>query len=672
MFWSEAAPKLSNLQHQQTIPLSFLASEYFMAHDDASGRKDFLRTNPAYIRGCKVFSALLNQQSVTEEHLAIAWRIIGANISYFLRLIEMHGGGHLLCGLNGQRFKEAKAQYPEPIPCNKVATFVAEHGGNFPCKKDCGVTSPLALQYLSRSPVHQHTPYQSHNGVQLKRTGLYLNEADGQHTRLMNPIWVEELAQFDHEEGARRLICCDDRGFRKELIVSEKDISSTQLFALLHSHGVYTPNNTQDKGSIRDYIVSQFPRKPLNKPSPRVSKYGGWQKDNEFIFPGDNGSTASGYVRQNWVVPTEERSRKLLPPVSIREETTDPYILLATLASLSAPYLKHRQLSGLNLHFHGGTEAGRAAVVHAACSVWNQMPYKFADAKKHEIALKMQHKDAALGILEIPAAKTKAMNSLVRRYFKGRKGRDKGVQGVIISCGKTPMGQDHNHEKGFHIFTHQNNVLGIDIWLGDSTSQGFRFNHNATRAMVQQLAVHSAGCLERIQADEKRFKKQLAWATRPRPNRQVSDYLRFFMAVGDVDQIGLKNWWRGDSIMSIFDQFMAVIDSRDVFFGSLLKQMKISMPPTDKLVEWGACSPTSYIEIDRHRILIPSKEMSKVAKDKPTLLRFISWLKARKILIPKRTGDLCGAHYSPKDKKTLRGYMISRHHFHKTLAKLTS
>ena len=86
-----------------------------MAHDDASGRKDYLRANPAYIRGCKVFSTLLNKQSVTEEHLVIAWRIIGASVSFFFSLIEMHGGGHLLRGLDLQRFKEAKAQYPEPV-----------------------------------------------------------------------------------------------------------------------------------------------------------------------------------------------------------------------------------------------------------------------------------------------------------------------------------------------------------------------------------------------------------------------------------------------------------------------------------------------------------------------------------------------------------------------------
>ncbi|TDT92235.1 uncharacterized protein DUF927 [Pseudodesulfovibrio indicus] len=672
VFWSTAVPKLSNLHHQRATPLSLLASEYFSAHEDTSGRKDYLKPNPAYIRGCKVFSALLNQQSVTEEYLVIAWRIIGASISYFLRLIEMHGGGLLLYGLNRQRFEAAKAKYPKTIPCNMTATFIAEHGGNYPCKKECGVTSPLALQYLPSSPVHHHPPYRSHNGVQLKRTGLYLNEADGQQTRLMNPIWVEEQAQFNHEEKARRLICFDDRGFRKELIVSEKDLSSTQLFALLHSNEVYTPNNTQDKGLIRDFIVSQFPRKPLNKPSPRVSRHGGWQNDNSFIFPGDNGSTVSGYVRQSQIVPAGEKSQKLLPPASIGEATADPYILLATLASLSAPYLKHRELTGLNLHFHGGTEAGRAAIIHAACSVWNQMPYVFADAKQHEVALKMQHKDAALGILEVPAAKTKAMNTLVRRYFNGRKGGDSGVRGIIVSCGETPMGQSTNRENGFHVFTYKNNVLGIDIWLGNLSSQGFRFNHTATKAIVQQLATNSSIHLEKIQANESRLKKQQGWATSPRPNRQVSDYLHFFMALGYVDQVSLQSWWRGDPLVSVFDQFMTGIDARDALFYGLLKQMNLSMPLPDILRELGASSITSFIEIDRHRILVPSKEMSKIAKDKPTLLRFISWLKARKILIPKRTGDLCGAHYSPKHKKTLRGYMISRNYFHKTLAKFTN
>ncbi|MBG0791836.1 MAG: DUF927 domain-containing protein [Desulfovibrionaceae bacterium] len=668
IFWSTAAPNPSNIQHQPAIPLSLLASEYFMTHEDSSGRKDYLKPNPAYIRGCKVFAALLNQQSVTEEHLAFVFQIMGSNIRFFHKLIMMHDGGHLLQKLRWERFRTALKQYTESVSCDKVPTFMSKHGDNCPCNNNCGVTSPLALQYLPHSPVHPFPPSRSHNWLRLNPAGLYMTEADGLQTRLMNPIWVDEQISVDHEEGARRLICFDDDGFRKELVVSEKDICSARLFTLLHSNRIYTPNNTQDKGLIRDYIVRQFPRKLPSEPSPHASKYGGWQKDASFIFPGDNGSTSTGYVRQNWTIPAGEESRKLLPPISIQKVTADPFILLATLASLSAPFLKHKKLSGLNLHFHGGTEAGRAAIVHAACSVWDQLPYLFADAKKHVVALKTQNKDAALGILEVPPAKTKEMNALVRRYFDGRRGGDLGVRGIIVSSGETPMGQVQNRDKEFHAFTHHNDVLGIDIWIGNSSSTGFHFNHTATHTIVQQLAVHSAEYLKRIQTDEKRFKKQLKWANRPRPNRQVSDYLRFFMAVGYIDQVGLQSWWQGQALWPVFDQLIAGIDGSDALFYSLLKQMNIFMPLPDNLLELGASSHTSFIEVDRHRILVPSTEMAKITKDKPTLLRFISWLKAHKILIPKRTGELCGAHYSPKHKKTLRGYMLSRDYFQKILA----
>lgn len=666
VFWSEATPKLSSTQVQHGIPLSPLASEYFMAHEDALSRKDYLKPNPAYIHGCKVFEALLSKQSVTEEHLAMVCRLIGANIPFFLELIEMHGGGHLLRGLNRQRFKTSMQEFSKSVSCDEAATFIAGYESNNTCLKGCGVTSPLALQYLPSSPTQTQIPYKSHNGIQLNPTGLYMTETDGQQTRLMNPIWVEELMSFDQEEmGCRRLICFDDAGFRKELVVSEKDTSSTQLFALLHSYRVYTPNNTQDKGLIRDYLVSQFPRKSPSKPSLRVSKYGGWQKDNSFIFPDSEISSALSYTLQSHEIPVGVDNKKLLPPASIHTRTSDPHALLATLASLSAPFLQHRNLSGVCIHFHGGTANIRAAVIHAASSVWRLLPYSFADAQKHIVALKRQYKDAALCILEVPPSDKKSMRSLIRRCFIGRKGADKKISGIIISCGEKPIGQTENHEKGLNVFTHHNNVMAIDVSLDNANTASFRFDHNATRSLVYDFIARKEDCLNVIRLQEKQFKKELTWANRPRLNKQIADYLRYFMAMGTPAQSADPGWWRGGALVPIFDQLMAGIDHRDAIFFELLRLMKLSMPLPDTLKQLGAPGSASIIEINKNRVLVPSATMARITKDRPTLLRFISWLEARKVLIPKRPGILCGEYYSPRHHKTLRGYMISTRHFAK-------
>ena len=619
-----------------------LTRRYFGYHAAFKGQKDYQPTQLAFMTKCSIFDTLRIQGGTSLE-TAIVCDLFGGHIPSFEQLLYLHGRMDLISDNLSLELKKYRATRRQPTGCTSIESVLSQFLGKYKCNQGCGVSSPAALAYLPIPPFQHPISFEDEH-FSLDATGLYSVEPErNRKTRVMNPIWVQNTLPANQDDlGAREVVYYDVNGFVNKLTIKEDVIDSSKFFPLLRSKGIQVPNDTILRGKLRQYLASQFPPKQVNAPAIYFTDTGGWQNDNSFIFPGDNGSTVSGYVRQSQIVPAGEKSRKLLPPASIGEATADPYILLATLASLSAPYLKHRELTGLNLHFHGGTEAGRAAIIHAACSVWNQMPYVFADAKQHEVALKMQHKDAALGILEVPAAKTKAMNTLVRRYFNGRKGGDSGVRGIIVSCGETPMGQSTNRENGFHVFTYKNNVLGIDIWLGNLSSQGFRFNHTATKAIVQQLATNSSIHLEKIQANESRLKKQQGWATSPRPNRQVSDYLHFFMALGYVDQVSLQSWWRGDPLVSVFDQFMTGIDARDALFYGLLKQMNLSMPLPDILRELGASSITSFIEIDRHRILVPSKEMSKIAKDKPTLLRFISWLKARKILIPKRTGDLCG------------------------------
>ncbi|MEF2144182.1 MAG: DUF927 domain-containing protein [Desulfovibrionaceae bacterium] len=649
-----------------------LTRRYFLYHATFKGQKDYLPTQLAFVTKCSIFNTLLLHGGTPTE-TAIVCDLFGGHILFFEHLLHLHGRTDLIFENLPQELEKYRANKRYRTGCTSIDSALSHYPEKYKCNQGCGVSSPVALAYLPSPPRQKPIIYEDEHFI-LNATGLYFVDPErNRKTRVMNPIWVKNTLQASEDAmGAREIVCYDVNGFVTNLVIKEDLIDSSKLFPLLRSKGIHVPKDTILCGKLRQYLASHFPPKRPKTPTAYVSSIGGWQRDNSFIFPDSTVSTSSTYTLNSQVLPVGVKSKKLLPHTSSHTTTSDPYLLLSTLASLSAPFLKHRKLPGLNRHFHGGTEASRAAIVHAASSVWDQTPYLFADAEKHLVALKMQHKDAVLGILEIPPTKTKTMNSLVRRYFYGRKGGDKGIRGVIISSGETPMGQGQNSEKGFNAFTHQNNVLGIDIWIGNSSPTGFHFNYDATRTIVQQLEVHGAKYLERIQTCEKRFKKQLKWTNRTQPYKQISDFLRFFMAVGYIDQVGLKSWWQGGALLPIFDQLLSGIDTRDALFCSLLKHMNLSMPLPDKLVEWGACSPTSYIEIDRDSILIPSKEMREIAKDKPTLLRFISWLKARKILIPKRTGDLCGAHYSPKDKKTLRGYKISRHYFYKTLANLTA
>ena len=680
LVWELKAPKeLEGVAHPLCINNDYfkgshitpLTRRYFIHHAAFKGQKDYLPAQLAFMTKCNIFNTLLTQGGTAHETVIVC-DLFGGHIPFFEHLLHLHGRIDLIFKSLPQELIKYRAHKKHRIGCTNIESALSQFPGKYKCNRGCGVSSPIALAYLPTPPGPKTISFEDEH-FSLNATGLYSVEPErNRKTRVMNPIWVKNTLQANEDDlGAREVIYYDVNGFRDKLVIKEELIDSSKLFPLLRSKGIHVPKDTVLRGKFRQYLASQFPPKRPKTPAVYVSGYGGWQKDNSFIFPGSTISTSSTYALQSHQLPEGVESKNLLPNTSINKTTSDPDILLATLASLSAPFLKLLKFPGICLHFHGGTKPGRAAIVHAASSVWNQSPFKFADVKRHIVALKMQHKDTTLGIFEVPPGETKSMGSILRRYFKGRKGAERGVTGVIVSCGEEPIGQAENRQKGLNAYTYQHSLMAIDISLENMDIQGFRFDHNATRALVEDLTTRKDDLLKQMNSDENRFKEQLRWAKSPRPNKQASDYLRLLMAVGYAES-NQHCWWGGGPFQPIFHQIMSTIDCQESCFVSFLKAMNVYMPIPDMVFGFEVSSSKSFIEIDPKRVLAPSSKMAEITKDRQTLLQFIQWLKAQKIVIPKRPGILCGEYYSPQHKNTIRGYMINRYYFNKVLLEHTS
>jgi len=634
--------------------ISLLSQLYYNFHSKLGGKKDLLTPKLAWTRNCSVLNALLCAPSATVQELATICSLFRNRIDILAVVLSLHRRADLLPqGIARELKKEVRKQ--RTCLCVDAPTKLSALGNKFPCSKDCAVSSPAVLPFKPWSPKLGAPVGRSFGGCTLDEQGLnFFNETNRSSTKIMEPVWVKRLLHgVDGELGSREVMCQDSYGFPRVLVIGEEDLNSPRLFAILRSNGVHVPISKTEQGKIREYLVSQFPITPSMFTG---TSHFGWQQDKSYIDLNSNNSLiGSPYRAKALAVPNTD----YVDPASIKVSniTTDRFVLLAILASLTGPVLRPLNLRGVCVHFYGATEEARKTLLYSASSIRGDRVYSLEKAKKSIRDLKRQYSDSTLCIGGATSKDVGAMRAFVKRFFLGRKNSDEGVTAVIISAGEKPLAQSRNQRDGVNAFTVGKDVLAIDIRVSHSSETACPVK-GLGAALIEELSFNRTDTLGNIRAEQYDLAAKFQRSQKSELNQSVANFLWLFASLGywarGEGEIG---WWGGDSLPMVFQDMVSKIDDNESDYFKHLKLIADDIPQKISIGPMEVENLTSCGDIGRGRLLVPSTRMNELIDHRGVLKDFLKWLRANKVLIT-QNGKSCGNYHHPQSKKTVRGYAL--------------
>lgn len=639
----------------QSKGISCLSRDYYRFHNQLVGKKDLLTPKPAWFRRCSVLDALLKLPTATTQELAAICSLFQNRVDIFAAVLSLHGRPDLLPrGYVNTLKKEMRSH--RPCLCADAPKRVSPFGDKFPCSEDCGVTSPLVLQF-SAWPQLQGAPIgQIFGGCILYRDGLYLgDEATNYTTKVMEPVWIKQSLNGEGRElGSREVECYDCYGFQKLLTISEEDLNSPRLFAILRANGVHVPISKTEQGKIRGYLVSQFPIDPAFRIG---ASHFGWQQDNSYIdLNGNNIAAESPYRAKALAVPKADH----VNPASLRvlNVTTDPLTLLAMLASLAGPVLKYLSRRGICVNFFGGTDAARRAILLSASSIWDGRVYPLREAKDGIRDLKRQYSDSTLCVGGATSNNdVRVLRAFVKRFFLGRKNSDEGVTAVIISAGEKPLAQSRSQREGLSVFTVGKDVLAIDIGISHSCETACSVK-GLGAALIKELFFNRTDTLGNIRAEQADLAAKLQRSQKIGVSKSVVNFLWLFASLGYwAHGEGKLAWWNGEILPIVFQRMVSRIGGNESAYLNHIKLIVQNLPRRMSFDLFEVDNFTPLVDIGRGRVLVPSTWMKNLINHRGVLNDFLKWLRANKVLIT-QNGKNCGNYHHPQKKKTVRGYAL--------------
>jgi len=656
----------SYAQSKKTSVVTGLARTYYAYHCRLKGLQDYMVPKLAYTANCSLFNTLIKKSEVSIDELAIICDLFGGGVEYLTRLLDLHGRQNLLNNVPSIELKKARAGLASRIGCSNGEEALAHIDKTYTCHRRCGVSTPRAFPFTAG----QDCPagFAREDAIfSLRPTGLYaFHPEQDRWTRVMDPIWVNRIMpDTQNGLGAREVICHDVDGFSKPLIISQKDFDSTTFFSILQYNRVHVPSDNRMKGQLRTFLASQYPHHPSTAQTTMVDQ-AGWQHRFQYTPPIAEHSRSTTYKPKANVLPIPHDVQDSIKSIPKKQHSACTFLLLGALASMAAPALALVKTPGVCLHFHGGSQTTRNALLASISRVSGHDIYLRPDALKHMAALKRHHKDSTLHIGEVKNDDIKGIHRLIRRYFLGRKGKDGPTAGLIISTGSKPLG-----EKGSRLFTHKKRVLAIDVELPENFTANDVELPAQQHAIIEALTEQQDATLTALKTERKAFSSKSLRA-KDTLDKQVSAFFWLCASVGSWAQRCEKlSWWRGDTLSNIFVKTVSDY-SQQVRFTTALNRLSLIIPTNAKIGDIPIRQLGEMEEIAKDNILIPTAQMNESTPPGNTLRQWTAWLLENKILIPKKKGILCGVYYSKKQRRELRGYLISRRALFRVLSRTSS
>lgn len=656
----------SYAQSKSTNVVTTLARTYYAYHYRLKGLQDYMVPKLAYAANCSIFNTLIKKREASIDELAIICDLFGGVAEYFTQLLDIHGRQILLNNVSYMELKTARAGLASKIECGNVEKALAHIDKTYICHRRCGVSTPQAFPFTAG----QDCPaglVREDEIFSLRPTGLYaFHPEQDRWIRIMDPIWVNRIMpDTQNGLGAREIICHNIEGFPIQLIISQKDFDSTTFFSILQYNRVHVPKDNGMKGQLRAFLASQYPHHSSTDQTTMVTQ-AGWQHRFQYTPPTTKLSRSAPYKAKANILPIPYDVQDSINSVPKTQHSACSSLLLGALASMAAPALAMVKTPGICLHFHGGSQTARNALLASISRVSGHAIYLLPDALKHMAALKRHHKDSTLHIGEVGNDDIKGMHRLIRRYFLGRKGKDGPTAGIIISTGSKPLGQ-----KSSRLFTHKKRVLAIDVELPENFTANDVELPAQQHAIIEALTEQQDATLTALKTERKAFSSKSLRA-KDTLDKQVSAFFWLCASVGSwAERCEKLSWWRGDTLSKIFVKTVSDY-SQQVRFTTALNRLSLIIPTNAKIGDIPIRQLGEMEEIAKDNILIPTAQMNESTPPGNTLRQWTAWLLENKILIPKKKGILSGVYYSKKQRCELRGYLISRRALFKVLSRTSN
>ncbi|WP_291327144.1 hypothetical protein [Desulfovibrio sp. UCD-KL4C] len=639
-YWESCDSKVSELAHL-----------YFVEHMKLGEKKDYIRPVLANLLKCNVFRQFINSSTYRIDEAKLLAKMIGGSaIKAFLNSCPnstRSEDNDLI------RIFDNKNMYlllPR-IACSRVSEELSAINSNLQCTSECHVPRASVLPYASKA--FEVDRPMALEGCVLNSSGFYhvdSSKVPNENFRIMDPIWAR-----DNFLGGRQIICHDMYGFRRELYLSEEDLDSPKLFSILRSHQVYVPTNKVKQGALRRYLLSQCPH-IKEKSVYSISEYAGWQDDGSYIPPTETTQPQDQNIKvKSHVLPPPE---DLYSFPRLGKEKFSTEATLAALFSLVAPLLRKLGMKGVCLHFHGGSADDRDLIIHAVQTVWRSylypVHYSLPDVKRHIAALKMHRKDSVLCVREVQEHQVKNMRSVLRRFFLGRKGSDPGVDGVIVSTGAVPLGEEKEGRKGRAGYISKGRVLAVDVELGKDRNAGGELTHSTGEVFLGKII---DGNFAQLLSE---FKYYFVADKKQGSGDIVFGVLTDIATVAFV----MIRWLHSAAGIP-----PATIDFCDQEFGNLIFRHDLELikygpivVELHKIIQNAQKNPASFLKqvvpCGRGCFAITAKDFKKIIPDEVSLTFFSIWLKKKKILRLSQDKSLCGVHHFTGLGGSARAYFV--------------
>ena len=551
--------------------VSLLAEKYFKyLYIDAE--KSSYRRKIGHMMACPLFEAMYSAGERSPAEVVLTAHLFGYAPRSFMKYIERVGGETFpidtLSNLDDSDFSFGN------LWCDHVSDLLKEIGSKIHCKRNCGVTSPLGLQYLGYHPEFKKGYENSSGDCVVRRDGTFLRVEDVEK-KIMEPIGIKDrYLGVDREIGACEVICVDADGFRRNLLIDESDFDSPRLFAILRSHNVYVPPGKLEKGAVRKFLASQFPQKLRSSRQVKVTSYAGWQSDRQYIFHEFTHANDSSSIKLKCRAEPPRHEIEECWDIYSPSQVSSPIVLFANLAALASPLMSRLPVEGgICLHFYGKDLRHRTSFVRAVSKILGQAYadgfYPFTEAQKHIRSLKAIHKDSTLIISDFENRRVLDLVPFVNRYFKGRKNAEPPSSGVIISSGRDSLTPEMAASAS--VFMKNKNALALSLCVDEVEAYSIARQDLMREKVVRWFQSDQRFELGKVYDD---FIRDSKANRRVAGFRKVASVFGVCAAIGDhfyEYERGMMDWWTGEKPSSVLLNFIEIFDQRDVEYFDVLK-----------------------------------------------------------------------------------------------------
>lgn len=477
------------------------------------------------------------------------------------------------------------------------------------------------------------------------------------------PVWVSETGfLLDGAKAGRKIVFLNSDKERDCVVLSIIDIDCGRCFKILERAGVYVSSDRKVRELIRLYLSSGFDVVKINIPHGiikfKMEHYGGLHRSDGELWYGFSYLRNSKYGKLI-AVPDPCYSSKIncLFEVLNREECKSAVLkkdfLFAVGASLASPIVGGFGFSGVILNFYNKLSDSLVDLACQAVGVWSGervVGFRFPICSPDVVELKRQYRDCVVCVDVASYEKNSKLHTFFKRYFKGRKGAEGGVSGVVVTSSGEVIGNCVSSRKCCSVGVFAQDVIVINIKSSYDIDSKFQLLGVGER-FIMSICSNFPQSMEKINDLYHESIDRFRISRRSGVSKAVQSFfalsasvLEYAIGIGLLPSVYVK----GSAIDAISAYFKEIFDVDDKYW-NVLYEIHNSI---------GSFMCVSCSLKDNDFVLVRSKYVKYYFDNSVDFDGFINWLIDNRVVIKNSNGGAISICHVP-DGKTTRGYRLS-------------